>query len=199
MAIGDDIPINLSGDEYDEEQMRLDFRRALESWRNDIIDEREEYPNEDEGWGVTTSVAPIKSPTKVEMVTTDTQATTHAKSKVQMVTTNVQHQGGLINDAVSYGPLEPTKIKPSTYKPPKRISCWNWYKIGTEQNYKYDELSKNYYWNEKWIDQYHIKYSLIWPVDQSKFMRTDGVLSNAIWYWSEKCADDNEQKYQTNS
>lgn len=124
--------------------MRLEFRKALNSWRNDVIDEIEEYPNEEEGCGVSTSVAPLSTPSKTT-VSVDIQASADSKPKVQMVTTNVQHRGSEVNDAQSYGPIEPVKIKPSTYKPPKKISCWNCYKIGFEQKYQYDELTKNYY------------------------------------------------------
>lgn len=36
--------------QYDEAKMREEFRNALSNWRGDsTIDEKEEYPNEDEG------------------------------------------------------------------------------------------------------------------------------------------------------
>ena len=104
--------------------MRLEFRKALDNWRGDIIDEREEYPNEDEGCGVSVSVAPSNTTPK-QTTSVDTQATTHPKSKVQMVTANVQHLGYEVSEVVSYGPIEPVKIKESPYVPPKKVSCWN--------------------------------------------------------------------------
>jgi hypothetical protein len=143
-AIGDDLPMNLLEGEFNEENMRLEFRKALDNWREDPIDEREEYPNEDEGCGVSTSIAPSKATTK-QMNTVDTQASTDPTSNVQMVTTNIQHRGNDVNEAESYGPIEPTKIKPSEYKPPKKVSCWNCYRIGIEPKYEYDALTKNYF------------------------------------------------------
>jgi SAM domain (Sterile alpha motif) len=119
-SVGDDNLISdlLSG-EYDEEKMRLEFRAALSNWRGDSISqpleevkEVEEFPNEDEGCGVGTSVA-------------DAQIGTDTKQKSLMVTTNVQHRGGNVHEVTNYGPIENPRILKHDFILPKKISCWN--------------------------------------------------------------------------
>ena len=117
--------------------MRQEFRDALTSWRGkDTIDEREEYPNEDEGCGVMTSQQPITS--------NNSNFTDSLSQQPQMVTTNIQHRGGDINADIgikddqkhnltfktsrlssssnNYGPLAQEKIKARPFKAAKKVS-----------------------------------------------------------------------------
>lgn len=104
--------------------MRREFRAALGNWRGDsVIDERDEFPNEDEGCGVITNTSQSVSFNNAQIGTDD-------KNKPQMVTTTVQHMGGEVQDITSiaeenYGPIEPHKIKAKEFKMPKKVSCYN--------------------------------------------------------------------------
>lgn len=122
-AVGeDDLISDLLSGEYDEEKMRQEFRAALSNWRDNVdsiikqpleeVKEVEEFPNEDEGCGVGTSVA-------------DAQIGTDTRFKSLMVTTNVQHRGGNVHEVTNYGPIENPRILPQDFKLPKKVSCWN--------------------------------------------------------------------------
>mmetsp|Transcript_23642 Transcript_23642/g.21008 ORF Transcript_23642/g.21008 Transcript_23642/m.21008 type:complete len:119 (+) Transcript_23642:124-480(+) len=118
--------------------MRQEFRNALTSWRGQkVIDEREEYPNEEEGCGVMTSQ--VHTTKNVDM-----QLGTEDLNTPQMVTTTIQHRGGDANKIIpaksdmthglifktsrlalesnNYGPLPEDKIKARPFKAIKKVS-----------------------------------------------------------------------------
>ena len=184
---GDDLISDLLSGDYDEEKMRQEFRAALGNWRDEIdtiikqpleeVKEVDEYPNEDEGWGVGFSVS-------------DAQIGTDSKFKPVMITTTVQHRGGNVHEVTNYGPIDNPRITAQDLKLPKKVSWWNWYKLGTEEEFYLDEnLTKYYFWQIKWIESYHSKYVAICPNDYVKFIKSEGCFSKGEWYWSEKWVD----------
>jgi len=212
-GIGNNEITDLKQGNYDEEKMRNEFRDALKSWRGqEVIDEREEYPNEEEGWGVVTSQAIPRMPVA------DMQIGTDDRLKPQMVTTTIQHRGGDINgewegqnddthnlifktsqlslsSSENYGPLPQNKIKATTFKAHKKVSCYNCYKLGDDREFIYDDsLVNNYFCNQKCSELYHSKYALVCPVDNKLFLKNNGTLALWIWYWSDYWADNGEPK-----
>lgn len=217
-AIGDDSTTDFRMGEYDEEKMRKEFRAALSLWRGEeVIDEKDEYPNEQEWEGIVSQSVPAPK------VTTDVQIGTDNKNSPQMVTTNIQHRGGDVTEAwefktnlcteecnemitcphasppkeaQNYGPISSDKIriKPSVYKAPKKVSWYNWYKLGDDRDFYFDKTySQSYFCNTQWIEVYLSKYLHLWSACENKFMKTDGVFAAGLWYWSETCYDQHTQ------
>jgi hypothetical protein len=201
-AIGDEQHVDLNQGTYDEEKMRQEFREALGNWRGDN-ELKQQVPNDGEGWGVSASSQP---PTK-----TNIQIGTDDRLKAPMVTTTVQHRGGDVHappniedknllhniqlisppsNSQNYGPIPQERIRARPFKAAKKVSCYNCYLLGDDRKFVFDvNLTKSYFWNEKWVELYHAKYSYIWPVDRKAFMKSEGTLALTRWYWSDECAD----------
>lgn len=201
-AIGDEEPVDLRQGTYDEEKMRQEFREALGNWRGES-EPKQHLSSNDGGWGVMASTQPL---TKTNM-----QIGTDDRLKAPMVTTTIQHRGGDVHgpptiedksdlhglnlisassNSQNYGPIPQERIRAKPFKAAKRVSWYNWYLLGDDSKFLFDlNLTKNYFWNEKWVELYHAKYSSVWPVDNKIFVKSDGILALTRWYWSEECAE----------